>query len=103
MGDIGPEQLTNLAGKQGVVKQDAAKRAAFHLPAGQTGVRDADLAAALAMIAALPLSTAEKAQAVRRLMASKGGLPKATPRRAGTNDHARHKQRRAHHTNVNNC
>lgn len=72
MGGTGPEQHETLAGKQGVVKQDAAKSAAFHPPPGQAGVQGADLAAALAMIAALPLSATEKAQAVRRLMASKG-------------------------------
>jgi len=43
---------------------------------GNTGDADADFAAALTMIATLPLSPAEKAEAVRRLLAGReGGKP----------------------------
>ncbi|MGA2499031.1 MAG: hypothetical protein ABSH20_14915 [Tepidisphaeraceae bacterium] len=61
MGDEGFEPPRNSGGKQGVAEKEAQNPA--HLPP------KTDFAAAVAAIMALPLTDAEKAECVRRLLA----------------------------------
>jgi hypothetical protein len=78
----GLEQVANIPGNGPISKNSAAQSAAFDTKTDSkatqkpiasdtrtAGTQDGDFAAALAMIAALPLSASEKAKAVRRLIA----------------------------------
>lgn len=69
MGDIGLEHQQKTPINRGGSERGAAKGAAFCRQTGPGIAPADDFTAALAMISALPLSPAEKAEAVRRLMA----------------------------------
>jgi len=75
LGDTGLGLPAKSPENNGIIPIGAAKSAAFRKKNDPETAQAADFAAALAMIAALPLSPAEKAQAVRRLMQGKAAVP----------------------------
>ena len=75
LGDTGLGLPAKTPENTGVSQTGAAKSAAFQGKTAPETAQEADFASALAMIAALPLSPAEKAQAVRRLMQGNAAMP----------------------------
>ncbi len=71
MGPVGAEHGPNSLDNTLISAQGASKSAAFATENDSQASSDGDFATALPMIATLPLSPAEKAQVVRRLIASK--------------------------------
>jgi hypothetical protein len=74
LGDTGLGLHPITPANEDILPTGAAKSAAFQIKNAPETAHDADFAAALAMIAALPLSPAEKTQAVRRLMQGKAAM-----------------------------